>query len=599
MNKTDVVSRDEFLEVMRKLKNQFEDAKTNVELREREFDDNLRQLIDFLKDEPLPRGGESLDVSLSQELQNLGDYLTQVIDDWGNQVAKYERNTEFRKDHEDSLLVYIYGVVKSGKSSLGNFIAHGCSAPDDEFISELSRDSDFPKFFVRAVASGNEAEKREAHQQIARSCRFHSDVREATGHIQGFKLPGLTWIDSPGLGSMTEANGKLARDYVDSADLVLITMHSDHPGGRNEMDEVRELMRNKSPVMVLLTVADVLERDCEDEGTVEEKLIMKSADERRQMVGYVASEINKMTGENRETPKIIPISVKYAEKHPDSIGFDESGLSELFARLREIAESDGVENKRSIPKINFRNFIRDFVGETKEFSVGQMIGVLNGFERTLDESRKTLDNEIRQAEIQANHDVNVMIEEEVENHRSRRDSEGLQDAVEQRFRGIVTTRLRNTAKEIEQQINTELRALDRHGPEAIFEFKPITEVVNLTIKEQTLWGPLVGAAVGITAGAVIGGPPVASAGAGFGMAAGRVFYGTRKRTIRKHVEIGDNANEIISEFVNHYQSTLQGITDIIRKKFAEIWQHLETCIKDIVSRIETFRTTWTEEAMRY
>lgn len=600
MNKTDIVNRDEFLEVMRELKKQFGAAKTNVEIREREFDEHLRQLIDFLKNEPLalPRGGESLGVPLSQELQKLRDYLTKVVVDWGNQVAKYERNTEFRRDHEDSLLVYIYGVVKSGKSSLGNFIAHGCSAPDDEFISKLSRDSDVPKFFVRAVASEKEAEIREADQQIARSCRFHSDVMEATGYIQGFKLPGLTWIDSPGLGSMTEANGKLARAYVDSADLVLITMHSDHPGGKDKMDEIRELMKDKNSVMVLLTVADELERDCDDGGTIKEKLIMKSADERKQMVDYVASEINKMIGENREAPKIIPISVKYAEKHPDSVGFDESGLSELFARLQEIAKGDGVENKRNIPNNNFRNFIRDFVGETKEFSVGQMIGVLNGFERTLDESQKALDNQIRQAAVQANDDVKVMIEEEVENHRSPRDSKGLQDAVEQRFRGIATTRLLNTAKEIERQINTGLQALDRHGPGIILEFKPITEVVNLTINEKTLWGPLVGAAVGGASGALIGGLPGASVGASMGMAAGSVVYGKRKRTIRRHVEIGDNTSEIISEFVKHYQSMLRDITDIIRQNFGEIWQHLETCIKDIVSRIEEFRTTWTEKAMQ-
>ena len=600
MNKTDIVNRDEFLEVMRELKKQFGAAKTNVEIREREFDEHLRQLIDFLKNQPLalPRGGESLGVSLSQELQKLRDYLTKVVVDWGNQVAKYERNTEFRRDHEDSLLVYIYGVVKSGKSSLGNFIAHGCSAPSDEFISELSSDSNVPKFFVRAVASEKEAEIREADQQIARSCRFHSDVMEATGCIQGFKLPGLTWIDSPGLGSMTEANGKLARAYVDSSDLVLITMHSDHPGRRDEMDEIRELMRDKNSVMVLLTVADELERDCDDGETVKEKLIMKSADERKQMVDYVASEINKMIGKNRETPKIIPISVKYAEKHPDSVGFDESGLSELFARLREIAKGNGVENKRNIPNNNFHNFIRDFVGETREFSVGKMLGIISSFERTLAQSREVLDNQIRQAEDQANRAVKVMIEQEVENHRSARDSKGLQDTVERRFREKAKTHLLNAADEIEQHINTEFRALDRHDPGAILEFKPITEVVNLTINEKTLWGPLVGAAVGGASGALIGGLPGASAGAGIGMAAGSAVYGTRKRTIRRHVEIGDNTNELISELVKHYQSALQDITNIIRQNFDEIWQHLEILVKNIVSEIGAFKAKWTKEMIR-
>lgn len=593
------MSRDEFLEVMRELRDKFEAAKTNVDRREREFDDDLGKLIDFLKNEPLalPRGGESLVASLSQESLKLRDYLTQVVVYWGDQVAKYERNTNFRRDHEDSLLVYIYGVVNSGKSSLGNFIAYGRSDPDDEFISKTSRDRDVPKFFVRAVASEKEAEEREADQQIARRCRFRSDVQEATRCIQGFKLPGLTWIDSPGLGSMTEVNGKLARAYVDSADLVLFTINSDQVGRRGQLDEIRELIGKKNSVMVLLTLADELDPECKD-GRIAEELVMKSADERRQMVDYLTSEIYKITGENREVPKIIPISVKYAEKNPDSLGFDESGLSELFARLRETAKGDGVENKCNIPNCNFRNFIRDFVGETKEFSVGQMIGFLNGFDRTLAESQKALDNQIQQAEVQANRDVRVMIEQEVENHRSSKDSKGLQDAVEQRFREIAITRLLNVAKEIERHINTELRALDHYDLGTILEFKPITEVVNLTINEQTLLGPLVGAVVGGAAGALTGNPALASVGAGIGVAAGRFVYGTRKRTIRKYVEVGDNANEIVREFVNHYQSILQHFTDIIREKFAELWQHLETRVKDIVLRIEEFRTNWAEETMQ-
>ena len=58
----------------------------------------------------------------------------------------------------------------------------------------------------------------EANAVLARRGKFDVDVEESTSAIQGFELGGMTWIDSPGLGSVTERNGNLARQYTESAD---------------------------------------------------------------------------------------------------------------------------------------------------------------------------------------------------------------------------------------------------------------------------------------------------------------------------------------------------------------------------------------------
>ncbi|MCP5972895.1 dynamin family protein, partial [Klebsiella pneumoniae] len=77
--------------------------------------------------------------------------------------------------------------------------------------------------------------------------------------IQGFKLPGFTWVDSPGLHSTNTANGDLARKYVDQADLILYTMNSQAPGRQSDMSEVSSLLNGKRSLMILLTGSDITE----------------------------------------------------------------------------------------------------------------------------------------------------------------------------------------------------------------------------------------------------------------------------------------------------------------------------------------------------
>ena len=76
------------------------------------------------------------------------------------------------------------------------------------------------------VKGGDAAKEAETKKE------FRVGATEATSSIQGFSLDGLTWIDSPGLHSINQENGDLAKDYVEHADLILYTMKSDSPGRR-------------------------------------------------------------------------------------------------------------------------------------------------------------------------------------------------------------------------------------------------------------------------------------------------------------------------------------------------------------------------------
>ncbi|PQJ96335.1 hypothetical protein [Chromatium okenii] len=58
-------------------------------------------------------------------------------------MNRYQRNTEFRENFGDSLLVYVYGKVKAGKSSIGNYVAYGHGDPHRSIIDAAEPTPEF------------------------------------------------------------------------------------------------------------------------------------------------------------------------------------------------------------------------------------------------------------------------------------------------------------------------------------------------------------------------------------------------------------------------------------------------------------------------
>ena len=595
MNETGVLGRAEFLKIMDGLKLQFDDIKANVDSREKKFDSDLKELMNFLQNEPLipVHDGESLDESLLQPWQELKDFLDWAVKDWAERAANYERNTEFRNDHGDSLLVYVYGLVNTGKSSLGNFIAHGNHDPSNEFITMSSANNNAPKFFVRSVASGKLEEIEYANRKIAQMCRFHTNFEEATDRIQWFKLPGLTWVDSPGLGSVHQSNGKLAREYLDSADLVLVTVNHGQPGRRSEIDELQKLINRGKPVMVLITRTDEIHWDEDEDGNLVNKLIMKPDQDRREAVEWVASEIEKLTGGSVGTPKIVTISVKYAEVHPGFDGARNSGLSELFEQLREIAVGRGVTSKKEVPEKNLRNFISKVVGEDDEFGAGKIVIRLKELRQSLLELRKSLKTDMNQAEQFAEQKVAEMIDKEVEKHREGRDNEGLRKATNQQFHEIVEKHLVDAANKIASSVDAEVRALVPHNFGPAPEFRAVKTIVSHTVRRHVWWGALIGGMAGGVSGFVVAGPAGAAVGVGAGATVGKAVYGKRDKTIVQTVELGDNAREVALELRNHYCRLLrEKANKIVRLLSEDILGAMDARTENVIERIEEFRNGW-------
>ena len=204
-----VGTRESFVCAMHELAGTFREAEQSIDDKKtrvfRELDDVLASMASATS-----VGGPKLAESpLADAVREVEASIAAAVAEWRQRIDRFELNTAFRDDFGDSLLLLVYGLVKAGKSSLGNFVAYGRHDPDESEIAALRETGRPPSYFVRALADDEDLD--DANAGLERRGKFDVDVEEATSAIQGFKLGGMTWIDSPGLGSMTERNGKLAR----------------------------------------------------------------------------------------------------------------------------------------------------------------------------------------------------------------------------------------------------------------------------------------------------------------------------------------------------------------------------------------------------
>lgn len=154
----------------------FDQARASFSARLQKRRDNLGQMLN--SDNPLRVLGDDLILQLDG-----------IFSAWEKQVVARAKGTLFRKDFGDSLLVFIYGKVKSGKSSWATIWPGATASP-----APRSRQAPQPEYFSTErtdVANGDQDKEAEQHLQ------FRVGATEATSSIQGFKLPGLTWVDSP------------------------------------------------------------------------------------------------------------------------------------------------------------------------------------------------------------------------------------------------------------------------------------------------------------------------------------------------------------------------------------------------------------------
>ena len=146
---------------------------------------------------------------------------------WQELIRQQLQRSEFVNRHEKSILALVFADVNAGKSSLGNFVG-GWNLQDTPYASLYQPHQCEIEDFSKA-SQENRQERIIDH--------FAENATEATSTIQHYTLAqGLTWVDTPGLHSLTKEHGDLAKEYIQFADLVVYLTSSSSPFKSDERD---------------------------------------------------------------------------------------------------------------------------------------------------------------------------------------------------------------------------------------------------------------------------------------------------------------------------------------------------------------------------
>lgn len=495
---------------------------------------------------------------LSQQMSVFSETIKRTNESWKIRIAKQDTGVRFREGFDDSLMVFVYGKVKSGKSSLGNYVAWGHTDPTKDLKQQTLKEIQ-PIYFSGEktnVKNGDTAKEAESNKE------FRVGATEATSTIQGFCLPGFTWIDSPGLHSKNEDNDRLARDYVKHSDLILYTMKSDSPGRASDLEEIADLYNSDKRFLLLLTGSDETEPDWDEETESQiQTLIMKDEARRQSQRDYIRSELGKMEGlkDNLDKIDIISFSARYAQENQYSLeAFQDSGMGQLFDVLEETSKSSGVKLKQQTPLIGFRSFLAYFKEDLTVY-----LEFINEFSNKFSNLESEVDIKLNREAMTIKQSLNDLIRKSITSIPNEdRDDElkvlkhldKLKIKVNEMQITLLSEAMQRVLSEFSQGFGEDIIAIVDSSaiyelPEFKVETKEVEKIVSITKGTRGRYSGL-GSILGGLAGAALG-PIGGIIGASLGGIAGSAL-GKSASTNRENftVNIGDNLAQIEQQFRN-------------------------------------------------
>ncbi|MQT62393.1 dynamin [Pseudomonas sp. FSL R10-0056] len=581
------VTRDELMGAFERLQAQFEEQKSDIHAKDRTFNLLRQEFISSnLEHTQALLGAVSSDNPLHKLAQGLSQRLADQFEVWQKQVKARVKGAEFRENVNDSLLVFVYGKVKSGKSSLGNYVAWGHSEPTAQLKAQAKVQPVYFSAEQTAVEGGDK------HKEAEQNLQFRVGATEATSSIQGFRLPGLTWVDSPGLHSVNRANGDLAREYVEHADLILYTMSSQAPGRASDMGEIGELLADEKSLMVLLTGSDTTEEDEDDDGNAVCEIVMKPAKDRQAQVDYVNNELQRLDDKALKYTRVVPLSTRFAQTRPDALAA--SGVGELFQTLKAICDSNALQLKLATPMKNLSNAIKDTAAD-----LALVADLANGFEQQIREQGKAIEQEVRNLGLagaaQMSRYVNQLFDAGY--------NEKLEGKLRDQLTRVLGDRADDAMKHIDKTQQAGLRrAFDASRLSALPEYREVTVAKEYRTGTEsgtkTAWGAggtLLGGAVGF----LVGGIPGALLGASIGSASSLAGRSAKARYETHQVVVGDNLEEQRQAALDAYANAVpallaehvMGLYEPVRASMQRYCEVLVTEITRLNDRLDSLVET--------
>lgn len=563
------ISRPELLNIFKELQQKFNFSQEQDQVFKSHCHQFQQNMAGYLK---ASEHTISKNNPLFQQIEKFRNILEKTNQNWQKKITTQDTGVHFRAGFNDSLLVFVYGKVKSGKSSLGNYMAWGHTDPTEQQKSEIQKELQ-PVYFSgqkTEVKGGDVAKEAEIKKE------FRVGATEATSSIQGFSLDGLTWIDSPGLHSINQENGDLAKDYVEHADLILYTMKSDSPGRESDLNEILNLYRADKKIILLLTGSDDVAHDWDDEkDEMISTTVMKDRQRRLDQQKYVRLALEKipeLAGKTNNI-EILSFSARYAQENEGQVdNFADSGMGQLFAALGKIAREDGVKLKHRTPMLNFKNFLADFMSDLENYAQ-----LIVDFQQPIERIQKSIPIQINEQKRLIQQQLSQKVDAEFESLTPYRDDpiqmkqaiKKIADTLAQQQNEAMITAQQTILQEVMSEFGSQLTNVIQHNalldlPE--FKIEQRTEQVADSVTSGTrrrngglgaLGGGILGGAIGI-----LGGPAGVATGASIGSTLGGWLGGktgddasVNYREIT--LNVGDNLIHIQKQFSERLQNSIQ------------------------------------------
>lgn len=350
-----------------------------------------------------------------KSIQEIYDASTKVLKDTLDGLTKEleeaRNGMQFIQDYEDSLNVVVFGKVKAGKSYLGNLMMGNAIR---KLHTKTSYDRlEQPKVKVYDQGTCTTQDKlKEVTEENDASGGFGVDNREATRVIQLFHLGAMTWVDTPGFGSLTEENQELARKHVKNADLVIFASNSDAAGTQQDFQEMKELYDMGKRFLLVVTQSDTLEEDCDDDGNIIQIPAPKSDDDRSKTESYMKETLKKY-GIKLGDENILTISaflgLTALEKGEEAL-FESSNMGKFWNLLSDITEQEGTILSKKAFGDRVNTALKSLQGKLKD-AEKKLLEAKKSQEQKESEMREKAAHTIRDAKDECSQKVASLIQE--------------------------------------------------------------------------------------------------------------------------------------------------------------------------------------------
>lgn len=293
--------------------------------------------------------------------------LVETMTDANQKIREAIKGMTFIQDFEKHFTIAVFGKVKAGKSYIGNFVM-GNPLKKTGIASAYNK---LEQLIVHVYDRGNVSTQENLSEQPEENADFATGMKETTSTIQWFDLGGMSWFDTPGIGSVTWENEMLAKEYVKNADLVIFACNSDAAGTRQEFAEMKQLYDMGKPILLLLTQSDTYESDIDDEGEEISILVPKCDKDRTDTEQYMIDTLKEQGMSDLLKYDILTVSAKLAVEamgKNDEELFEQSNMGEFLERLTAITKNDAADMKKATPKKRLNEMINSVIMDLQAMS---------------------------------------------------------------------------------------------------------------------------------------------------------------------------------------------------------------------------------------